>query len=319
MLLITGGYGFIGSNFIRLLIKEKSDIKILNVDKLTYAGNLLNLKDIEKNNNYSFIKGDITNYSFLREIFNNYEIEAIVNFAAETHVDRSLFYSDEFISTNIQGTHTLLKFARKYDIKFVQISTDEVYGSIKEGYFKETDKLNPSNIYSASKACAEMLVNAYKKTYGLETIITRSSNNFGPYQHPEKLIPRFITNLFCGKKLPVYGTGKNIRDWIYVEDNCRAILLTLEKGKKSEIYNIGGANEKTNVEIAYLILEKLGFSHNMIDFVEDRLGHDLRYAIDSSKIKALGWKPKYSFEEAFDLTIDWYQNNESWWKPLLID
>jgi len=317
MWLITGGCGFIGTNFIHMLIRENKEIKILNLDKLTYAGNIRNLKSIEKNSNYNFIKGSITNTEILEEIFRKNEIQVIINFAAESHVDRSIKLGDEFISTNIQGTHTLLKFARKYDTKFIQISTDEVYGSIKDGYFKETDKLNPSSIYSATKAGAEMLVNSYKKTYGLHTIITRSSNNFGPYQHPEKLIPRFITNLLCGKKVPLYGTGKNIRDWIYVEDNCRAINLVINKGKKGEIYNIGGGNEKTNIEITNIILKKLGFSDEMIEFVEDRLGHDFRYAIDSSKIKSLGWKPKYSFEEAFDLTINWYIENKDWWQPLI--
>ncbi|MHA1230326.1 MAG: dTDP-glucose 4,6-dehydratase [Candidatus Helarchaeota archaeon] len=319
MWLVTGGCGFIGSNFIKLILKEKNDIRILNLDKLTYAGNIKNLEDIKNNENYVFVKGDISDTEILDQIFREHNIDLIINFAAESHVDRSINSGDEFIQTNIQGTHTLLKFARKYDCEFIQISTDEVYGSIINGFSREEDKLNPSSIYSASKASAEMLVNAYKTTYGLETKITRSSNNFGPYQYPEKLIPRFITNLLRGKKLPLYGTGKNVRDWIYVEDNCRAILQVIEKGKKGEIYNIGGGNEKTNLEISELILQKLGHSKDMITFVEDRLGHDFRYAINSDKIKKLGWKPKYTFEEAFDLTIKWYKENKEWWEPLLID
>ncbi len=319
MWLVTGGCGFIGSNFIRLILEEENDIQIVNLDKLTYAGNPNNLKDIENNPRYSFVKGDIADPDILLTIYEKNDIEIVINFAAESHVDRSIFSGDEFIHTNIQGTHNLLKFARKYDSKFIQISTDEVYGSIKEGYFKESEPLNPSSIYSASKASAEMIVNSYKKTYGLDTIITRSSNNFGPYQYPEKLIPRFITNLLRGKKLPVYGTGMNVRDWIYVEDNCKAVKLVIEKGKKGEIYNIGGGNEKTNIEITRMLLDKFGYSEDMIEYVEDRLGHDFRYAIDSTKIKNLGWKPEYSFETAFDKTIEWYKKNRDWWKPLLID
>lgn len=317
-MLITGGCGFIGSNFIHFVLEKYSDVDIINIDKLTYAGNLENLKSIEEDKRYSFVKGDIADTKKLQEIFNS-DIDIVVNFAAETHVDRSISLGDSFLQTNIIGTHKLLKFSRKYDCKFVQISTDEVYGSRKDGFFTEHDKLDPSSIYSASKVSAEMLVNSYRKTYGLETLVTRSSNNFGPFQYPEKLIPRFITNLLRGKKLPVYGTGKNVRDWIYVEDNCSAIDTIIQKGNNGEIYNIGEGNEKENLEITKLILSKLNQGEEMIEFVVDRLGHDFRYAIDTTKLKSLGWQSKYSFDESFDITIQWYQNNQNWWEPLLID
>jgi len=316
--LITGGCGFIGSNFIHYLLNKYEDIELLNLDKLTYAGNLQNLETISDDSRYSFIKGDIADNSILKEIFEK-DIDLVINFAAESHVDRSIESGDDFIHTNIVGTHNLLKFSLKNNCKILHISTDEVYGSRTEGYFNETDTLNPSSIYSASKASAEMLVNAYKVTYNLDAKITRSSNNYGPYQYPEKLISRFITNLLRDKKIPVYGKGMNVRDWIYVEDNCSALDYVIKKGKTGETYNIGGGNEKTNMEITNLILSKLNFGEDMIEHVEDRLGHDFRYAIDSSKIEALGWKPKYSFEKGFEKTIEWYKNNENWWKPLIID
>ena len=316
MILITGGCGFIGSNFIRYLLNLYDDIKILNLDKLTYAGNLDNLKTVETDKRYSFIKGDIADSEILDSIFKS-DIELVINFAAESHVDRSIAAGDSFIHTNIVGTHLLLEYCRKFDCKFIQISTDEVYGSREDGYFKETDVLNPSSIYSASKASAEMLTNSYKVTYGLEVNITRSSNNFGPFQYPEKLIPRFITNLFRNKKLPIYGSGNNIRDWIYVEDNCRALDLIIQKGKSGNTYNIGGGNERSNLEIAQLILSKLNYGEEMIEFVSDRLGHDFRYAIDTTKLKKLNWNSKYSFEEGLDKTIEWYKNNNSWWERLI--
>ncbi|MHA1222218.1 MAG: dTDP-glucose 4,6-dehydratase [Candidatus Heimdallarchaeaceae archaeon] len=315
---VTGGCGFIGSNFIRYILQKYEDIKITNIDKLTYAGNLENLRSLESNPKYKFIKGDITNYSLLSSIFTN-NIDLVINFAAETHVDRSIKGGDEFINTNVLGTHILLKFCNQYDIKFVQISTDEVYGSRKEGHFTENDILNPSSLYSSSKAAADLLVKSYFITYGLDIKITRSSNNFGPYQYPEKLIPLFITNLIRNKKVPVYGTGQNVREWVFVEDNCAAIDTVIQKGKKGEIYNIGSGIEKTNLEITKLILSKFDYGDEMIEFVPDRLGHDFRYALDTSKIRGLGWKPKYNFEEAFDLTISWYKKNRSWWEPLLTD
>ena len=316
MWIITGGCGFIGSNFIHYLLREYEDISILNLDKLTYAGNLMNLKSVEGDKRYSFVKGDIADYSTLNNVFSK-DVELVVNFAAESHVDKSIESGDEFIHTNVSGTHALLKYCLKYECDFVQISTDEVYGSINEGYFKEDDKFNPSSIYSSSKAAAELLVNSYNCTYQLGAKITRSSNNFGPYQFPEKLIPLFITNLLRNKKLPVYGKGDNIRDWIYVEDNCRAIDTVINKGEKGGIYNIGGGNEKRNIEITELMLSELQHGDDMIEYVEDRKGHDFRYAIDSSKIKDLGWEPKLNFEEAFKTTIQWYKENQEWWAPLL--
>ncbi|NPD90105.1 MAG: dTDP-glucose 4,6-dehydratase [Asgard group archaeon] len=315
--IVTGGCGFIGSNFIHYAFQKYEDVEITNIDKLTYAGNPENLRNLENNPHYKFFKGDIADYSLLSDIFNK-DIDLVINFAAETHVDRSIEGGDEFINTNILGTHALLKFCLKYDIRFVQISTDEVYGSSKEGYFTENDILEPSSLYSSSKAGADLLVKSYDVTYGLSVNITRSSNNFGPYQYPEKLIPLFITNLMRKKKVPVYGTGQNIREWIYVEDNCSSIDTVIQKGKKGEIYNLGSGVEKTNLEITNLILSKLGYGKEMIDFVPDRLGHDFRYALDTTKIRNLGWRPEFSFEEAFDLTIDWYKKNQLWWEPLLV-
>ncbi len=316
--IVTGGCGFIGSNFIHYILEKYEDANIINIDKLTYAGNIENLRDLEGNPRYKFVEGDIADYSLLSSIFNK-DIDQVVNFAAETHVDRSIEGGDEFINTNVLGTHALLKHCLKYDVKFLQISTDEVYGSSREGFFKETDILNPSSLYSSSKAGAELLVKSYDVTYGLDVKITRGSNNYGPYQFPEKLIPRFITNLLRNKKVPVYGTGQNIREWIYVEDHCSCIDTVIHKGKKGEFYNVGSGVEKTNLEITNLILTKLGFGEEMIEYVEDRLGHDFRYAVDTQKVRDLGWQPKYSFEEGFDLTIDWYKKNQHWWKPLLID
>jgi len=315
--IVTGGCGFIGSNFIHYILQKYDEVEITNIDKLTYAGNPENLRSLESNPRYKFVKGDIADYALLSDIFNK-DIDLVINFAAETHVDRSIEGGDEFINTNILGTHALLKFCLKYDIRFLQISTDEVYGSSKEGYFAETDILKPSSLYSSSKAGADLLVKSYDITYELKVNITRSSNNFGSYQFPEKLIPLFITNLLRKKKVPVYGTGQNIREWIFVEDNCSGIDAVIQKGKKGEIYNLGSGAEKTNLEITNLILSKLDYGEEMIEFVPDRLGHDFRYALDTTKIRQLGWKPKYSFEEAFDLTIDWYKKNHLWWKPLLV-
>ncbi len=313
---ITGGCGFIGSNFIHNVLAKYNDINITNIDKLTYAGNLVNLKTIENDKRYNFIKGDIINYELMSRIINK-DIDLVVNFAAESHVDRSIKGGDEFLITNVQGTYTLLKCCRKSDSRFIQISTDEVYGSSNTKNFEESDNLNPSSLYSSTKAAAELLVKAYQTSYNLESNITRSSNNFGPYQYPEKLIPHFITRLLCGKKVPVYGTGKNIREWIYVQDNCDAIDFVIKKGKRGEIYNIGSRCEKTNLEITYTILSCLGFDKNMIEFVTDRLGHDFRYALNTDKIRKLGWNPQHSFEDAFNMTIEWYKINKTWWEPLL--
>ena len=313
-LLVTGGLGFIGSNFIRHILNKYKDYKITNLDKQTYAGNPQNLNDIEKNPRYTFIKGDICNKSVVEKAIKGANI--IINFAAESHVDRSIGDPDAFIRTDIFGTYTLLEAAKAHNVKFIQISTDEVYGSIEKGAFKEIDKLHPSSPYSASKASAEMLVLSYHTTYNLPIIITRSSNNFGPFHYPEKIIPLFITNLLENKKVPIYGDGKNVRDWLYVLDNIEAIDFLLHNGKVGEIYNIGADNEKTNLEITKLMLKELGKDESSIEFVKDRPGHDRRYALDSTKLHKLGWKPRHKFEQALKDTIDWYKNNEKWWRPL---
>jgi len=317
-LLITGGAGFIGSNFIHYILKHHKKDEVVNFDKLTYCGNLENLRDIEKNPKYKFIKGDICDAKLVEKVFQKEKPDFILNFAAETHVDRSIKNPKNFTQTNVLGTHTLLEASRKYNIKkFLQISTDEVYGSIKKGKFKEIDSLLPNSPYAASKAGADLLVRSYYKTFNLPILITRSSNNFGPYQYPEKLIPLFITNILQGKKVPLYGTGLNVRDWIYVLDNCAGIDIVLRKGKIGEIYNIGGGNEKTNLEIAKIILKELGKDESWIEYVKDRPGHDFRYALDTRKIIKLGWKPKYSFEKAIKETIIWYKTRQDWWKKLI--
>lgn len=315
-LLVTGGAGFIGSNFIKHIFKKYPAYKIINLDKLTYAGNLNNLIEIKNNKNYKFIKGDIGNQKLVDKLLK--EIDIVVNFAAESHVDRSILDPTAFLKTNIFGTYTLLESAKKYKIKrYIQISTDEVYGSIKKGFFKETDRLAPSSPYSASKASADLLAMSYFTTYKLPVLITRSSNNFGPNQYPEKVIPLFITNILRGIKVPVYGDGLNIRDWIYVIDNCRAIDLVLHKGKEGEIYNIGTNNEKTNIELTKIILKEMNKSLDLIEYVKDRLGHDRRYAIDCTKIKLIGFRIKHKFNIVLQKTIEWYKNNESWWFPLI--
>ncbi len=314
-LLITGGAGFIGSNFIRHVLKKYTNYKVINLDKLTYAGNLNNLKDIENSTNYKFIKGDICDAQLVNELAK--DIDIIINFAAETHVDRSIGNPDDFIKTDVFGTYTLLEAAKKYKIKrYIQISTDEVYGSIATGKFTETSPLNPSSPYSASKAAADMLVLSYHTTFNLPIIITRSSNNFGPYQYPEKIIPLFITNLLENKKVPLYGDGLNVRDWLFVLDNCEAIDFVMHNGEIGQIYNIGADNEKTNLEITKFILTELNKDESSIEFVKDRPGHDRRYALDSTKLHKLGWRPRFNFNEAMKQTIAWYINNKQWWQPL---
>ncbi|PAB59143.1 dTDP-glucose 4,6-dehydratase [Anaeromicrobium sediminis] len=318
-LLVTGGAGFIGSNFIRYMIDKYKNYKIINLDLLTYAGNLENLKDIEHNPNYEFIKGDISDKKLVDKIVSK-KVDYIINFAAASHVDRSIEDPEVFIRTNIMGTQVLLDAAKKYNIeKYVQISTDEVYGSLgKEGLFIEETPIAPNSPYAASKAAADLLVRAYYKTYKLAVNITRCSNNYGPYQFPEKLIPLMIANAYENRELPVYGDGLQIRDWLHVKDHCRAIDLVLHKGKIGEVYNVGGNNEKANIYIVKFILEKLKKSETLIRYVEDRLGHDRRYAIDSSKIQnELGWKPKYDFERGIEETINWYLDNKNWWKKLI--
>ena len=316
-ILVTGGAGFIGSNFIRLLMSSHPGYKIVNVDTLTYAGNLDNLRDIDTDLRYTFVKGDICDSNLINTILEKHEIDTIVHFAAESHVDRSIADASVFVRTNVLGTHTLLDAARRLAIrKFIHISTDEVYGSIPEGSFKETHILTPSSPYSSSKAGSDLLALSYFTTYNLPVIVTRCTNNFGPYQYPEKLIPLFVTNLIDGKKVPIYGTGKNIRDWIHVNDHCRAVDFLLHKGKTGEIYNIGGGSEKTNLEITEKILELLRKDESMIEYVTDRPGHDFRYSLDCSKLRSLGWKPGYSFEEGLQDTVTWYMQNEWWWRPL---
>jgi len=316
-ILVTGGCGFIGSNFIHYML-SKYPYNIINLDKLTYAGNLENLKDIEDDKRYTFIKGDIINKSDLEKVFEK-NIDMVVNFAAESHVDRSIIDPDTFIKTNINGTFNLLEIAKKKEVKkFIQISTDEVYGSLgKEGKFKEDTPLAPNSPYSASKTSADMLAMAYYKTFNTPVIITRCSNNYGPYQFPEKLIPLIISNALENIELPVYGDGMNVRDWIHVLDHCAGIDTVLHKGALGNVYNIGGESEKTNIEIVKLILDILGKPHSLIKYVKDRPGHDRRYAIDQTKIKnELGHQTRNSFEKGMEDTVKWYVENRSWWERI---
>ncbi|CAG0971188.1 dTDP-glucose 4,6-dehydratase [Methanosarcinales archaeon] len=312
-LLVTGGLGFIGSNFIRHMLVKYPGYEIINLDKQTYAGNPDNLKDIETN--YTFIRGDICDSKVVNKLME--KVDHVVHFAAESHVDRSIEDASVFVKTNVLGTFTLLDAALRHNIrKFIHISTDEVYGSITRGSFVETDILTPSSPYSSSKAGSDLLAQSYFITHKLPVIITRCTNNFGPYQYPEKLIPLFITNLIENRKVPVYGTGKNVRDWIYVLDHCKAVDFILHKGSTGEIYNIGGGAEKTNIEITKRILEMLKMDGSMIEYVKDRPGHDLRYSLDCSKLTLLGWKPEHDFDEALVHTVKWYIENRWWWDKL---
>ena len=316
-ILVTGGLGFIGSNFCRYAIKAHPDTQVTNVDKIGVGANPSNLKDIEKEKQYRFVKGDTRDPKLLESLVK--EAGAVVNFAAETHVDRSIADPNEFMQNNTLGTFTVLEAIRRHNSKarLVQVSTDEVYGEIPEGSFNENDAPKPSNPYSASKAAADMFVHAYCKTYKLNASITRCTNNYGPYQLPEKLVPKTIIRALKNLKIPVYGTGMNIRDWIYVQDHCEAIDLVLTKGQPGQTYNVAAGNEVSNLEIVRKILSQLGKDQDLITFVEDRPGHDVRYSLDSSRIRSeLGWKPKRSFEKALKDTIDWYVRNESWWKTL---
>lgn len=316
-ILITGGLGFIGSNFCRYIITKNSNYEIINIDKIGIGANPANLQDLENEKRYKFIKGDICNSKLINKIVKR--VDTVVNIAAETHVDRSIADPKPFIQNNAIGTFTILEAVRKHNdkVKLVQVSTDEIYGEIKEGSFKENDAPKPSNPYSASKAAADMFVIAYHKTYGLDVAITRCTNNYGPYQIPEKLVPKTIIRALKNLPVPIYGSGKNIRDWIYVQDHCEAIDFVLRKGESGEIYNISSGSELPNIEIVKKTLDLLYKPDDLMAFVEDRPGHDIRYSLDSSKIRSkLGWRPKFSFERALEATVNWYVNNEWWWKPL---
>lgn len=314
-LLVTGGAGFIGSNFVLYMLQQYPEYEIINVDSLTYAGNLENLKSVENNPKHTFVKADITDAKAMDELVSQ-GVDVIVNFAAESHVDRSILEPDVFVKTNVLGTQVLLDAARKYEItKFVQVSTDEVYGTLGDtGFFTEKTPLEPNSPYSSSKAGGDLLVRAYHETFGLPVNITRCSNNYGPYQFPEKLIPLMISKALADESLPIYGDGLNVRDWLYVEDHCSAIDLVIHKGNNGEVYNVGGHNERTNIQIVKTILEQLGKPESLMTFVKDRPGHDRRYGIDPTKIMSeLGWKPKHNFETGIKETIAWYLQNKEWW------
>ncbi len=319
-ILVTGGAGFIGSNFVNYILAKRDDYNIIILDKLTYAGNLENLIASESKKNYHFIKGDISNKELVNYLFTKFDIKYVINFAAESHVDRSILGSEVFFRSNVLGTNILLETARKFSVKkFLQVSTDEVYGSLdSDGIFTEDTPLHPNSPYAASKASADMMALAFHHTYGVPVVITRCSNNYGPYQFPEKLIPLMIINSLKGKKLPVYGDGMNVRDWVYVIDHNAAVETVFENGKSGEVYNVGASNEMPNIKIVKLILSELGKSEDMIEFVKDRLGHDRRYAIDSTKIEnELGWSPKFNFEEAMSQTIKWFLTNKAWWERII--
>lgn len=314
-ILVTGGAGFIGSNLIHFMLQNYKSCKIINLDKLTYAGNPDNLKDIEDDSRYEFIKGDIRDKEIVEDVFK--QVQGVVHMAAETHVDRSIVDAGEFVLTDVYGTFMLLEALRNADVEFfLHVSTDEVYGSRDRGFFSEADPLNPSSPYAASKTGADRLAYSYVVTYGVPVMIIRPSNNYGPNQYPEKFIPLFISNALEDKDLPLYGKGENVRDWLYVEDNCRAIDLVCRKGALGEVYNVGANNEVQNITIARKIVELLGKPESLIKFVKDRLGHDRRYAIDCAKINALGWQPEKDFAEGLEETVSWYQENENWWRKI---
>jgi len=314
-ILVTGGLGFIGSNFIRHMLEKYEDYRVINLDMQTYAGNPDNLKDVEKNPNYSFVLGDICDPSVVDKVMQ--KVDTVVHFAAESHVDRSIEDASAFVRTNVLGTFVLLESARKYKVgRFIHISTDEVYGSRERGSFKEKDRLTPSSPYSSSKAGSDLLAQSYYITHKLPVVITRCTNNFGPYQYPEKLIPLFITNLLENKKVPVYGSGKNVRDWICVLDHCKAVDFVLHNGIPGEIYNIGGGAERSNIDITKKIIKILGKDESMIEYVVDRKGHDFRYSLNCTKLLKLGWVPEHGFNEALESTVRWYVENRWWWEKL---
>ena len=322
-ILVTGGAGFIGSNFVYYMLQKHPDYEIVCLDALTYAGNLSTLKDALENKNFKFVKGDITDRKLVFELFEEEKFDIVVNFAAESHVDRSIENPEVFLKTNILGTQVLMDASLKYNVKrYHQVSTDEVYGDLPldrpDLMFTEETHIHTSSPYSASKASADLLVQAYHRTFGLAATISRCSNNYGPYHFPEKLIPLMIINALAEKSLPVYGKGENVRDWLYVEDHCKAIDLIIHNGRVGEVYNVGGHNEKKNIDIVKIIIQKLGKSEDLITYVTDRKGHDLRYAIDPAKItKELGWEPETKFEDGIDKTIKWYLENETWWKEIV--
>lgn len=306
-ILVTGGAGFIGSNFVHYVLEEHDDDEVITLDALTYAGSKDNLDGVRDNPRHEFVEGDIRNRDLVTKLVS--DVDAIVNFAAESHVDQSIEGAKPFVTTNVQGTQTLLEAANEGDIcRFLQISTDEVYGQILDGKFSEDDPLNPRNPYAATKAGADLLAQSFETTHDLPVLITRTCNNFGPRQHPEKLVPKFIRNAAVGENLPVYGDGSNVREWIYVEDNCRALDVVLREGAVGEMYNIGSHTEKTNLEVTEAILDAVGADEDLIEFVDDRAGHDQRYALETEKIEALGWEPAYAFEEGLERTVDYYLN-----------
>jgi dTDP-glucose 4,6-dehydratase len=316
-ILVTGGLGFIGSNFIRYILENYNDVSIINVDNLSYGSNPNNLRDFEKDKRYEFFNGDITDRNLMSKLIE--KVDAVVNFAAQSHVDRSIANPMDFFKSNTEGTISILECIRssKKDIRYLQIGTDESYGDIIKGSFKEEDRLKPSSPYAASKAAADLFCQAYHRTYSLDVVITRCTNNFGPYQFPEKLIPKVIIRASLGMKVPIYGSGKNVRDWIYVLDHCEALDNVLRKGKSGEIYNISSGNELDNLTLVKKILELMSKDESLIEFVEDRPGHDVRYSLDSSKIRReLSWKPRHSLEDSLNKTVEWYLRNEWWWKPL---
>jgi dTDP-glucose 4,6-dehydratase len=313
--LVTGGAGFIGSNFVHFLLREQPDVRVTVLDKLTYAGNLENLEPVQDDARFEFVRGDICDVGTVRQAMAGCDL--VYNFAAETHVDRSIQDPEAVVMTNVRGTQVLLDAARELRVaRYVQVSTDEVYGSRAAGRWRETDPVNPSNPYSACKAAGDFLTLAYVRTYKLPAVVTRSSNNFGPYQHPEKLIPLHITNALEGKELPIYGDGRNVRDWLYVEDNCRAIEVVGRKGVAGEVYNIAGGNERPNLWIVDQIVGWTGCDPAMKRFVADRPGHDFRYAVDDAKTRALGWEPQATFEAALQRTVEWYRTHEAWWRQV---
>jgi dTDP-glucose 4,6-dehydratase len=313
--LVTGGAGFIGSNFVRHLLRNEPDVRITNLDALTYAGVPATVAELDESPNHTFVKGDIRDRGLVDEVMPGHDV--VVHFAAESHVDRSIVGPEVFLDTNVVGTGNLLEAAYRGDVpRFVHISTDEVYGSIPSGFAAEDEALAPTSPYASSKAGSDLIVMAYHLTYGYDTVITRCTNNYGPYQFPEKVIPLFITNLMEGRTVPLYGTGDNERDWIHVEDHCAAVGLVTDMGESGEIYNVGANAQLSNLELTRAILEAMGKDESSVEFVEDRLGHDQRYAVDSGRLRAMGWEPVRSFRDGLSATIEWYENNEAWWRPL---